>query len=108
MRVALTGIMAAKGVANLRDKVVGVYEKAGFPHFKSRRRTAPAFKLRSKSRPGQTAPVRVAGRQVRAGGLLPSTCRIASYSRRGRSITRSLPFYRTAATASASTRSSKP
>jgi putative transposase len=33
----------------------------GFPKFKSRHKTAPSFKLRSKSKPGQTAPLRVAG-----------------------------------------------
>ena len=31
---ALRDLGAAKGVANLRDKVVGVYEKAGFPHYR--------------------------------------------------------------------------
>jgi len=31
---ALRELGAAKGVANLRDKVVGVYEKAGFPHYR--------------------------------------------------------------------------
>jgi putative transposase len=34
---------------------------AGFPRFKSRHKTTPAFRLRSKSKPGQTSPVRPAG-----------------------------------------------
>lgn len=34
---------------------------AGFPRFKSRHKTTPAFRLRSKSKPGQTPPVRAAG-----------------------------------------------
>jgi putative transposase len=36
-------------------------EAAGFPRFKSRHKTAPVFRLRSKSKPGQTSPVRAAG-----------------------------------------------
>ena len=31
---ALRDLVLAKGSANLRDKVVGVYEKAGFPHYR--------------------------------------------------------------------------
>lgn len=31
---ALRDLGRARGVANLRDKVVGVYEKAGFPHYR--------------------------------------------------------------------------
>ena len=31
---ALRDMAKARGVANLRDKVVGVYEKAGFPHYR--------------------------------------------------------------------------
>jgi putative transposase len=34
---------------------------AGFPRFKSRHKSPPAFRLRSKSQPGQTSPVRAAG-----------------------------------------------
>jgi putative transposase len=34
---------------------------AGFPRFKSRHKSPPAFRLRSKSKPGQTSPVRAAG-----------------------------------------------
>lgn len=34
---------------------------AGFPRFKSRHKTAPAFRIRSKSKPGQTSPVRATG-----------------------------------------------
>jgi putative transposase len=56
-------VNAAQALANFSNSINGVRKgkKAGFPHFKSRRRTAPAFKLRSKSKPGQMAPVRVAG-----------------------------------------------
>ena len=56
-------VNAAQALANFSNSLTGVRKgkKAGFPRFKSRRRTAPAFKLRSKSKPGQTAPVRVAG-----------------------------------------------
>jgi putative transposase len=34
---------------------------AGFPRFKSRHKTTPAFRLRSKSKPGQASPVRPVG-----------------------------------------------
>jgi putative transposase len=56
-------VNAAQALANFSNSLSGARKgtKAGFPHFKSRRRTAPAFKLRSKSKPGRTAPVRVAG-----------------------------------------------
>jgi hypothetical protein len=56
-------VNAAQALANFSNSLSRVRKgkKAGFPHFKSRRRTAPAFKLRSKSMPGQTAPIRVAG-----------------------------------------------
>jgi putative transposase len=56
-------VNAAQALANFLSSVTGVHKgkTAGFPHFKSRRKSVPAFKLRSKSKPGQTAPVRVAG-----------------------------------------------
>ncbi len=56
-------VNAAQALANFSNSVTGVRKgkKAGFPRFKSRKKTIPAFKLRSKSRPGETAPVRVAG-----------------------------------------------
>jgi putative transposase len=34
---------------------------AGFPRFKSRHKSVPAFRIRSKSKPGQTSPVRATG-----------------------------------------------
>ena len=37
---------------------------AGFPRFKSRHKSPPAFRLRSKSKPGATSPVRPAGPRV--------------------------------------------
>jgi putative transposase len=37
---------------------------AGFPRFKGRHKTVPAFRLRSKSVPGQISPVRAAGPRV--------------------------------------------
>jgi putative transposase len=56
-------VNAAQAMANFSNSLAGVRKgkRAGLPHFKSRRRTEPAFKLRSKSKPGQTAPIRVAG-----------------------------------------------
>jgi putative transposase len=56
-------VNAAQALANFSNSNTGVRKgkKAGFPHFKSRRRSVPAFKLRSKSKPGQLAPIRVAG-----------------------------------------------
>lgn len=59
MRVGECG---ASNFSNFSNSLAGARKgkKAGFPHFKSRRRTAPAFRLRSKSKPGQTAPIRVA------------------------------------------------
>ncbi|MDQ1536811.1 MAG: putative transposase [Actinomycetota bacterium] len=37
---------------------------AGFPRFKSRHKTPPAFRLRSKSKPGKRSPVRATGPRV--------------------------------------------
>jgi putative transposase len=56
-------VNAAQALANFSNSTKGIRKgkTAGFPHFKSRRKSVPAFKLRSKSKPGQTAPVRVAG-----------------------------------------------
>jgi putative transposase len=56
-------VNAAQALANFSNSVTGVHrgKKAGFPRFKSRHKSTPAFKLRSKSKPGETAPVRVAG-----------------------------------------------
>ena len=56
-------VNAAQALTNFSNSTIGVRKgkKAGFPHFKSRRRSVPAFKLRSKSKPGQRAPIRVAG-----------------------------------------------
>ncbi len=56
-------VNAAQALANFSNSVTRVRKgkKAGFPKFKSRRTRIPAFKLRSKSKPGQTAPIRVAG-----------------------------------------------
>jgi putative transposase len=56
-------VNAAQALANFANSVTGARagKKVGFPRFKKRDRATPAFKLRSKSKPGETAPVRVAG-----------------------------------------------
>lgn len=64
-------VNAAQALKNWSDSRAG--KAAGFPRFKSRHKTAPAFRVRSKSKPGQTSPVRPVGpRTVRfpkLGGL---------------------------------------
>lgn len=54
-------VNAAQALANFSNSISGVRKgkKAGFPKFKSRHRTTPSFRLRSKSKPGETAPLRV-------------------------------------------------
>ena len=56
-------VNAAAALANWSKSRTGerVGKAAGFPRSKSRHRTAPAFRLRSKSKPGQTSPVRATG-----------------------------------------------
>lgn len=63
---------AAQALANWSDSRKGARkDKAvAFPRFKSRHTTAPAFRIRSKCTPGQSAPVRVAGpKALRLGKL---------------------------------------
>jgi putative transposase len=46
--------------------------RVGFPRFKARAKTAPSFRLRSKSKPGATAPVRfIDAKHLRLGKLGP-------------------------------------
>lgn len=54
---------ASQALNNFSNSVKGVRKgkKAGFAKFKSRHHSTPSFRLRSKSKPGATAPVRVAG-----------------------------------------------
>ena len=56
-------VNAAAALANWSKSRKGerAGKAAGFPRFKSRHKTAPAFRLRSKSKPGQTSPVRASG-----------------------------------------------
>jgi putative transposase len=56
-------VNAAQALKNWTDSHSGARtgKAAGFPRFKSRHKTAPAFRLRSKSKPGQTSPVRPSG-----------------------------------------------
>jgi putative transposase len=56
-------VNAAQALANFSNSLTGARagKKAGMPRFKARHGTTPSFKLRSKSTPGATAPVRVAG-----------------------------------------------
>ncbi len=56
-------VNAAQALANWAKSRTGerAGKAAGFPRFKSRHRTAPAFRVRSKSKPGQTSPVRPVG-----------------------------------------------
>jgi putative transposase len=61
-------VNAAQALKNWSDSRKGARAgtAAGFPKFKSRHKTTPAFRLRSRSKPGQTAPVRpVAARVMR-------------------------------------------
>ena len=63
---------AAQALANFSNSVKGVRkgEKAGFARFKARHRTTPSFRLRSKSKPGASSPVRVTGpHTIRLGKL---------------------------------------
>jgi putative transposase len=65
-------VNAAQALANFSNSVSGVRagKKAGFPHCKCRHKSTPSFKIRSKSKPGQTAPVRVTGpKSLRLGPL---------------------------------------
>jgi putative transposase len=56
-------VNAAQALKSWSDSRKGARagKATGFPKFKSRHKTRPAFRLRSKSKPGQTAPVRPAG-----------------------------------------------
>ncbi|MGH3330381.1 MAG: RNA-guided endonuclease TnpB family protein [Nocardioidaceae bacterium] len=56
-------VNAAQALANFSASRKGTQagKTVRFPKFKSRHKTSPSFKLRSKSKPGQTAPIRVAG-----------------------------------------------
>src|SRR4029453_7147019 len=57
---------AAQALANWSDSRKGARagRAAGFPRFKSRHRTTPAFRLRSKSKPGEASPVRPTGTKL--------------------------------------------
>jgi putative transposase len=54
---------AAHALANFSNSVKGVRKgkKAGFAKFKSKHHSTPSFRLRSKSKPGASSPVRVTG-----------------------------------------------
>lgn len=54
---------AAQALANFSNSVSGVRKgkRAGFARFKSNHHSTPAFRLRSKSKPGAAAPIRVTG-----------------------------------------------
>ena len=56
-------VNAACALANWSSSRTGqrAGKAAGFPRFKSRHKSPPAFRLRSKSKPGQISPVRAAG-----------------------------------------------
>ncbi len=56
-------VNAAAALANWSKSRKGerAGKAAGFPRFKSRHKTTPAFRLRSKSKPGQRSPVRATG-----------------------------------------------
>jgi len=56
-------VNAAQSLKNWSDSKKGTRagKAAGFPRFKSRHKTATTFRLRSKSKPGQTSPVRPSG-----------------------------------------------
>jgi putative transposase len=56
-------VNAAQALKNWSDSRKGARagKAAGFPRFKSKHKTTPAFRLRSKSKPGQTSPVRPSG-----------------------------------------------
>ena len=53
-------VNAAQALANWSKSRKGerAGKAVGFPRFKARHKTAPAFRVRSKSKPGQTSPVR--------------------------------------------------
>jgi len=59
-------VNAAQALKNWTDSRKGTRagKAAGFPRFKARHKIAPAFRLRSKSKPGQTSPVRPTGTRV--------------------------------------------
>ena len=63
---------AATALKNWRESRDGSRAGAavGFPDFRAKRRQTPRFRLRSRSKPGQTAPVRVTGpKTLRLGKL---------------------------------------
>ncbi|MET8150655.1 RNA-guided endonuclease TnpB family protein [Actinoplanes sp. NPDC049668] len=54
---------AAEALGNWKSSKIGKRKgrKVGFPKFRAKRRDKPRFRLRSKSKPGETAAVRVTG-----------------------------------------------
>jgi putative transposase len=54
---------AAKALKNWKDSTTGKRKggRVGFPGFKAKHKQTPKFRLRSKAKPGETAPVRVTG-----------------------------------------------
>ena len=63
---------AARALKNFSESRTGARKgrPVGFVRFKSRHKTAPSFRLRSKSKPGETAPVRfVDANRLRLGRL---------------------------------------
>lgn len=65
---------AARALGNYSSSANGARAgvRVGFPRFKARGKTAPSFRLRSKSKPGATAPVRFTdAKHLRLGKLGP-------------------------------------
>jgi putative transposase len=63
---------AAQALKNWKDSKNGdrAGRRVGFPAFRAKHRDMPRFRIRSKSKPGQTAPVRVTGpKTLRLGKL---------------------------------------
>lgn len=65
-------VNAAQALANFSGSRMGTRKgtKVRLPKVKKRNKTTPAFKLRSKSKPGATAPIRICGpKSIRLSGL---------------------------------------
>lgn len=85
---------AARALGNYSASAKGARAgvRVGFPRFKARGKTAPSFRLRSKSKPGATAPVRlIDGKHLRLGKL--GEVRVHGNTRRVRRMLESGRFH---------------
>ena len=79
-------VNAARALGNWSKSRAGqrAGKAAGFPRFKSRHKSAAVFRLRSKSKPGQTSPMRATGRR---GLRLPKLGELRAHEHTGKPAT---------------------